>query len=80
MSVTTGEMLTRLTNVAKDGAKANVEKKKATYLMLYRLVSQTTTHMRLHSSWKAKEPSIQKPCYKEKGTLIPCLWMTSTSL
>ena len=33
MSVTTGEMLTRLTNVAKDGAKANIEKKKAKYLI-----------------------------------------------
>ena len=33
MSVTTGEMLTRLTNVAKDGDKANIERKKAKYLI-----------------------------------------------
>ena len=33
MSVTTGEMLTRLTNVAKDGAKTNIEKNKAKYLI-----------------------------------------------
>ena len=33
MSVTTGEMLTRLTNVAKDGAKANIERKKAKNLI-----------------------------------------------
>jgi len=32
-TATTGEMLTRLTNVAKDGAKANIERKKAKYLI-----------------------------------------------
>ena len=33
MSVTIVEMLTRLTNVAKDGAKANIERKKAKCLI-----------------------------------------------
>lgn len=33
MALAIGKMLTRLTNVAKDGAKANIEKKKARYLI-----------------------------------------------
>jgi len=43
MSVTTGEMLTRLTNVAKDGAKTNIERKKAKYLIPVAIMAITHT-------------------------------------
>jgi hypothetical protein len=43
LAVAIGKMLTRLTNVAKDGAKANIERKKAKYLIPVAIMAITHT-------------------------------------